>query len=61
MKTLDLQLIEFDEKLLYEVVEHVVALAHQFGRLLLSHQALLEDVGGLKIREQKDKYFCAAF
>ena len=57
MKTFDLKLLELDEKQLYKVVEHIVAISHKLGRLFLRHAAAFEDLWSFKVRKQKYEHF----
>ena len=57
MKSFNLQLIELDEESFNELIEYVVAFAHQASGLLLSHNAALKDLGSLEVSEEEDVYF----
>lgn len=57
MESFNLKLFKLDEEASNEFIKDIVALSHQSGGLLLSHNAALKDLGGLKVGKEEDGNF----
>jgi hypothetical protein len=56
VESLNLELVKLDKEFLDELIKEVVALAHKFGCLLLSHLAGLVQFRLLEVRENQDEH-----